>query len=291
MARAAVAAGADGLLVEVHPSPDRALVGRRAEPLPRAVRSHDEGDPAHRRGDRPPGGGAGGDPGMMAASADRPGWLSSPPRRLQAQDAGGSHRPCGAGLPVARQPSGRFRAGDRQSDDRQRGEQGYAGPGGRRPSWRCASPIRRVRRSSSTASTSGSTRRAPSPARWFGWQGAEWWAGLRLQPARLVARPAGRAIQGRRTCAANGIERSDHRRRRAGARGTGSSVHRSGDLARSGECPAPPPRDPRAIGATRTLQPDPDPGQCSRCRTDLHLQGSQPARGSSISRRRDPPSY
>ncbi len=38
MARAAVAAGADGLLIEVHDDPDHALVGRAAEPVPRAVR-------------------------------------------------------------------------------------------------------------------------------------------------------------------------------------------------------------------------------------------------------------
>ena len=39
MARAAIAAGADGLIIEVHHDPDHALVGRRAVALPRAVRA------------------------------------------------------------------------------------------------------------------------------------------------------------------------------------------------------------------------------------------------------------
>ena len=60
MARAAVAAGADGLLVEVHPNPDRALSDGAQSLYPEQFERHDEGGAAHRRGDRPPGGGAGG---------------------------------------------------------------------------------------------------------------------------------------------------------------------------------------------------------------------------------------
>ena len=38
MARAAIAAGADGLLIEVHNDPDKALSDGAPEPLPGAVR-------------------------------------------------------------------------------------------------------------------------------------------------------------------------------------------------------------------------------------------------------------
>ncbi len=53
MARAAVAAGADGLIIEVHCDPDHALERRRAIALPVAVRSADGGTAHHRAGNRP----------------------------------------------------------------------------------------------------------------------------------------------------------------------------------------------------------------------------------------------
>ena len=53
MARAAVAAGADGLIIEVHCDPDHALERRRAVDVPGAVRSPDGGAADHRAGDRP----------------------------------------------------------------------------------------------------------------------------------------------------------------------------------------------------------------------------------------------
>ena len=53
MARAAVAAGADGLIIEVHCDPDHALVGRRAVDVPGAVRSADGRAAHHRAGDWP----------------------------------------------------------------------------------------------------------------------------------------------------------------------------------------------------------------------------------------------
>ncbi len=53
MARAAVAAGADGLLMEVHPDPDRALERRRAVAASGAVRRADEAVAHDRAGGRP----------------------------------------------------------------------------------------------------------------------------------------------------------------------------------------------------------------------------------------------
>ena len=53
MARAAVAAGVDGLIIEVHHDPDRALQRRRAVDVPGAVRPADGGAAHHRAGDRP----------------------------------------------------------------------------------------------------------------------------------------------------------------------------------------------------------------------------------------------
>ena len=53
MARAAVAAGADGLIIEVHCDPDHALERRRAVDVPGAVRSADGRAADHRAGDRP----------------------------------------------------------------------------------------------------------------------------------------------------------------------------------------------------------------------------------------------
>ncbi len=50
MARAAVAVGADGLLVEVHHQPDKALSDGPAIDLPRAVRQADGRDRADRTG-------------------------------------------------------------------------------------------------------------------------------------------------------------------------------------------------------------------------------------------------
>ncbi len=52
MARAAVAAGADGLIIEVHNDPDRALQRWRTVALPGAVRSPDGRTADHRAGDR-----------------------------------------------------------------------------------------------------------------------------------------------------------------------------------------------------------------------------------------------
>ena len=52
MARASIAAGADGLLIEVHCDPDKALERRRAVAVPRPVRSPDGGAADHRAGDR-----------------------------------------------------------------------------------------------------------------------------------------------------------------------------------------------------------------------------------------------
>ena len=65
MARAAVAAGADGLLIEVHHDPDHALSDGAQSLFPSAVRPADGGAAHHRAGDRPqhlPG--AGGTPGL-----------------------------------------------------------------------------------------------------------------------------------------------------------------------------------------------------------------------------------
>ena len=53
MARAAVAAGADGLLIEVHTDPDHALSDGAQSLFPGAVRSPDGGAADHRAGDRP----------------------------------------------------------------------------------------------------------------------------------------------------------------------------------------------------------------------------------------------
>ena len=53
MARAAVAAGADGLIIEVHCDPDHARVRRRAVAVPGAVRAADGRAAHHRAGDRP----------------------------------------------------------------------------------------------------------------------------------------------------------------------------------------------------------------------------------------------
>ena len=53
MARAAVAAGADGLIIEVHCDPDHARVRRRAVDVPGAVRAADGRAAHHRAGDRP----------------------------------------------------------------------------------------------------------------------------------------------------------------------------------------------------------------------------------------------
>ena len=53
MARAAVAAGADGLIIEVHNDPDHALQRRRAVDVPGAVRPADGRAAHHRAGDRP----------------------------------------------------------------------------------------------------------------------------------------------------------------------------------------------------------------------------------------------
>ena len=53
MARAAVAAGADGLLIEVHCDPDHALERWRAVDVPGAVRSSDGGTADHRARHRP----------------------------------------------------------------------------------------------------------------------------------------------------------------------------------------------------------------------------------------------
>ena len=53
MARASIAAGADGLLIEVHCDPDKALERRRAVAVPGPVRSADGGAAHHRAGDRP----------------------------------------------------------------------------------------------------------------------------------------------------------------------------------------------------------------------------------------------
>ena len=65
MARAAVAAGADGLLVEVHPSPDRALSDGAQSLYPEPVRSDDEGDQTDRRSHRTAGGRACGGAGVI----------------------------------------------------------------------------------------------------------------------------------------------------------------------------------------------------------------------------------
>ena len=61
--------------------------------------------------------------------------------------------------------AGRFRAGDRQSDDRQRGEPRHAGAGGAGQAGHALHRSARARPSSSTGSTSGSTRRARCRAR------------------------------------------------------------------------------------------------------------------------------
>ena len=53
MARAAVAAGADGLIIEVHNDPDHALSRRRAVDVPGAVRPADGRAAHHRAGHRP----------------------------------------------------------------------------------------------------------------------------------------------------------------------------------------------------------------------------------------------
>ena len=53
MARAAVAAGADGLIIEVHNDPDHALSRRRAVDVPGAVRPGDGRAAHHRAGHRP----------------------------------------------------------------------------------------------------------------------------------------------------------------------------------------------------------------------------------------------
>ena len=53
MARAAVAAGADGLIIEVHNDPDRALSDGAQSMYPAAVRPPDGGAADHRAGDRP----------------------------------------------------------------------------------------------------------------------------------------------------------------------------------------------------------------------------------------------
>ena len=53
MARAAVAAGADGLIIEVHCDPGPRAERRRAVDVPGAVRSADGGAAHHRAGDRP----------------------------------------------------------------------------------------------------------------------------------------------------------------------------------------------------------------------------------------------
>ena len=53
MARAAVAAGADGLLIEVHCDPDKRAERRRAVDVPGAVRPADGGAAHHRAGHRP----------------------------------------------------------------------------------------------------------------------------------------------------------------------------------------------------------------------------------------------
>ena len=66
MANAAVAGGADGLLVEVHPTPDRALSDGAQSLYPRTVRSADEGSSADCGGHWTPGGRAGGTADMRA---------------------------------------------------------------------------------------------------------------------------------------------------------------------------------------------------------------------------------
>ena len=65
MARAAVAAGADGLIVEVHPDPDQAVERRRADADAAAVRGDDAAGPGHRGG----GGGRSGVTGSRVSSA------------------------------------------------------------------------------------------------------------------------------------------------------------------------------------------------------------------------------
>ena len=55
MCRAAVAAGADGLIVEVHNDPEHALTDGAQIDHAAAVRRHDEGDPPDRRGGGPGG--------------------------------------------------------------------------------------------------------------------------------------------------------------------------------------------------------------------------------------------
>ena len=119
MARAAVAAGADGLLVEVHPTPDRALSdGAQSlypEQFERVMReTRLIAEAIGRRVAEP----AGARRELEVPAAAR----NAAPRPLQAQDG---NAVVGRASRVYRslvQPQRRLRAGDRQPDDRQRGE-------------------------------------------------------------------------------------------------------------------------------------------------------------------------
>ena len=105
MARAAVAAGADGLLVEVHPTPDRALSDGAQSLYPEQFERMMREDADHRRGHRP------------AASRSRREHarerriarllalgLVAAATAVQAQDADVDRGPVVPGLPLALQP-------------------------------------------------------------------------------------------------------------------------------------------------------------------------------------------